>query len=235
MRNFFIFDGQDSRDYGVYISGSGTYNAPEREYEAFPVPGRVGDLLGQEKRLANIELIYPAFIYAHFKENLAALRSMLLSRTGYKRLEDTYHPEEYRRAYYRGGMEVAARAQNDAGEFDLLFVCDPRRFLKAGEVVREFTAAGTLINPTTFASKPLIRVYGSGVLTVGGDTITIASGYTYVDINSEVMDCYYGTTNANNKVTFSIGNFPELKPGHTGISFTGNITKVEVTPYWWRT
>ena len=234
MRNFLIFDGQESRDYGVYISGSGTYNAPEREYDPLPVPGRVGDILGQEKRLANMELIYPAFIYANFKQNLAAFRSMLLSRTGYRRLSDTYHPEEYRRAYYRGGAEVSARATNSAGEFEVAFSCDPRRFLTAGEVTREFTTAGKLNNPTPFASKPLIRVYGTGTLTIGGDVITVTGSYPYIDINSEEMDCYYGSLNANSLVSFSSRKFPELQEGPTGVSFSGSITKVEITPYWWR-
>ena len=31
-RGFLTFGGVDSRDYGVYISGTGVYNAPAREY-----------------------------------------------------------------------------------------------------------------------------------------------------------------------------------------------------------
>lgn len=234
MRNHLIFDGKDSRDYGVYISGSGTFNAPGREYEAIAVPGRNGDLLMHNKRLSNISITYPAFIYANFRQNMAAFKSMLLSRTGYKRLEDTYHPEEFRRAYYRGDMIANVRSRNDAAEFDLVFDCDPRRFLKSGEAKRTFTAAGTIANPTEFDAKPLIRVYGYGTLTVGADTITIAQAYSYVDIDSEVMDCYYGATNANGIVTFSTNDFPVLKPGHTSISFTGHISSVEITPRWWR-
>jgi phage-related protein len=45
MRNYFVFDYNDSRDFGVYISGQGTFNAPGREYENIAVPGRDGDLL----------------------------------------------------------------------------------------------------------------------------------------------------------------------------------------------
>lgn len=234
MRNYLIFDGKDCRDYGVYISGSGTYNAPGREYEQIPVPGRDGDLIGLNPRLSNIELTYPAFIYTNFRANLAAFRSMLLSRVGYKRLEDTYHPEEFRRAFYRGGAEVEARSLNDAGQFDITFTCDPRRFLKAGEASREFTSAGTINNPTDFDSKPLIRVYGNGTLSIGSDTIDVAAGFPYIDIDSEAADCYYGTSNANALVTLRSGDFPLLSSGPTGIGFSGSITAVRIVPKWWR-
>ena len=234
MRNYLIFDGKDCRDYGVYISGSGTYNAPGREYEQIPVPGRDGDLIGLNPRLSNIELTYPAFIYTNFRANLAAFRSMLLSRIGYKRLEDTYHPEEFRRAFYRGGAEVEARSLNDAGQFDLTFTCDPRRFLKAGEASREFTSAGTINNPTDFDSKPLIRVYGNGTLSIGSDVIDVAAGFPYIDIDSEAEDCYHGTDNANALVRMRSGDFPHLKPGPTGIGFSGSITAVRIVPKWWR-
>ena len=235
MRNYFVFDYNDSRDFGVYISGQGTFNAPGREYENIAVPGRDGDLLAPNTRLSNIQLTYPAFIYANFAENMASLKSMLLSRIGYKRLEDTYHPDEFRLAFYRGDLNPTVRSRNDAAEFDLTFECDPRRFLKVGENKWEITSSGTMYNPTGFAAKPLIRVYGSGTLGVGSDTITIASNsYPYIDIDSEVSDCYYGVNNANSLVTFSANDFPVFSEDSTNISASGSITKVEITPRWWR-
>ena len=44
MINWFIFDGKNSRDYGIYISGSGTFNAPEMDITTVEIPGRNGDL-----------------------------------------------------------------------------------------------------------------------------------------------------------------------------------------------
>lgn len=134
MRNYFIFGEYDSRDFGVYISGEGTYDAPARVYNAISVPGRNGDLLIDEGKYENIALKYPAFIAGdNFRENLAAFRSAMLSVKGYARLVDTYHPDEYRRAYFGDEITVKARKQNDAGQFDIIFTCDPRRFLISGE------------------------------------------------------------------------------------------------------
>ena len=90
-----------------------------------------------------------------------------------------------------------------------------------------------LYNPTLYESKPTIRVYGNGTVTINGNTITIASGQSYIDIDSEAQDCYTGNTNKNDKVSFSEHKFPTLKPGVNSISYTGSVTSVEITPRWW--
>ena len=233
MRNYFTFNSNDSRNYGVYISGSGVYNAPEHVYDAIKIPGRNGDLLIDRHKFENIKVTYPAFICDDFKNKLASLRSMLLSQNGYQKLVDSYHTDEYRMAYFAGGINVKPREQNDAGEFDLTFICKPQRFLNSGDTATTITSStGTISNPTLFDSKPLIRVTGYGTLTIGSDVITIANTYAYVDIDSELQDCYHGSDNANAQVTFQSNNFPVLKPGTNNIAISGNITSVKITPRW---
>ena len=132
------------------------------------------------------------------------------------------------------GLDVDVAPGGAGGSFNLTFRRDPRRFLTSGETVQSFTASGTVTNPTLFYSKPLIRVYGYGTVIIGSDSITIAStGYSYTDIDSEIMDCFYGTTNVNNKVTFQSNDFPTLRPGNTGVSFSGNVTRVQNIPRWY--
>lgn len=234
MRNYFTFGGYDSRDFGVYISGSGTYNSPKRDYNTYKVPGRNGDLIGKSDRLENVKVTYPAFSYASFDQNIADLRSALLSTDGYARLWDSYHQDEYRMAYYAGPLTVKARKRLDAGEYDLSFDCKPQRFLISGETAQTFSTAGTITNPTLFDSRPLIRVTGYGTLMIGSDVITIAQAFAYVDIDSEIQDCYHETDNANGKVTLQQNDFPVLSPGVNNIAFSGNITSVAITPRWYR-
>lgn len=234
MRNFFRYGGMDSRDYGVYISGQGTYDAPVKDVEFVQVPGRSGDLTISNNRFENIELTYPAFIYADFKTAISRFKEALLSVDGYQELEDSYAPDEYRRAIYTGDMKVDATNRNDAGEFDVTFNCDPRRFLRIGKLPVTMRSGGYIENPTKFDAKPLIRVTGYGTVVIGHVTITIASGFSYIDIDSEMLDCYSGTSNANSKVSFSDNDFPVLPPGKTGVTYSGNVSSVVITPNWWR-
>lgn len=233
MRNFFVFDGADSRDFGVYISGQGTFNSPARVYTSQPIPGRNGEIVVSANRLENVELTYPAYVYTDFRRNLRKLRSFLLSRVGYCRLEDTYQPGEYRMALYRDALDVDATARNDAGQFDVTFYCKPQRFLLSGEKAQVFTAAGSIYNPTMFAARPLIRVYGTGEVGIGNGTITITAADGYTDLDCDVMEAYKGTVNKNQYVQLSSLDFPVLPPGETGITLGAGITRVEIIPRWW--
>ena len=233
MRNYFILDGVDSRDFGVYISGQGTFRAAGRDYNIIPVPGRNGDLVGPERRFENGKLVYPAFIYSNFSTNIKNFRNFLLSLFGYHDLIDSYHPDEIRKVLFEGPFDPNVTTKNDAGSFNIEFNCKPQRFLLSGNVVITLNASGSVTNPTRFDSKPLLRVYGTGVLGIGSQSVTITQADEYTDLDCEMMDAYKGAVSKNAFVRLSDYNFPVLKPGRTNFSLGSGITQVEITPRWW--
>lgn len=105
-------------------------------------------------------------------------------------------------------------------------------YADSGDVSVTLQLPSTLINPTRFTAQPLIRVYGQGRVDVGSVAITVTGSYPYVDIDAEMGDCYYHGANANSVVSFS-GGYPKLVPGTNYIIYSG-VTKVEITPRWWR-
>ena len=232
----FKFDNKSSGDFGLFINGRGVFDSPEPDLEYVSVPGRSGDLIYDNKRFHNIDVTYPScFMIAGFRSNFKALQEFMLKHKGYYRLEDDYLPNHFR-------MASIARAINledinwvyDSGSFDLTFNCKPQLFLKSGENETEYTDTGSasvISNPTSFASKPLLKVYGSGTLTVNDCVIVVAAhNYAYTIIDCELMDCYYQGYNLNQYVTIDI--FPEFNPGNNTLDIDG-ITKVGVTPRWW--
>lgn len=171
------FDGEDSLDYGVHITGESVYNAPERDVEMIQVPGRNGEYALDHGRFNNIEVSYPAGMgemsQEEFASKLSAFRNALASKKGYYRLEDDYHLDEYRMGIYKSGLEVSPVQYGRAGEFDLVFNCKPQRFLKSGEQRTELTESGAINNPTPFDSQPLLELTGYGTLEVNGSTIEL--------------------------------------------------------------
>lgn len=131
-----VFDGESSRDYGIYITGQAVYNAPERDVEMINIPGRNGSFALDKGRFQNIEVTYPAGIFADneadFAQGISDFRNFLCSRNGYVRLTDDYNPDEYRMAVYKSGLDVSP-AQLKAGEFQIVFDCKPQRYLTSGE------------------------------------------------------------------------------------------------------
>lgn len=234
MRNYLTIDGADSRDYGVFISGQGTFGSPAKAYNMLTVPGRDGDLIGPERRLQNIEVTYPAFIYSNFETNLKNFRNFLLSRDGYVKISDTYHSGEYRMGVYRGPFTPDVLKTNNAGQFNIVFNCKPQRFLDSGDTA----VSGDITNPTQFDSRPLIIIPAknasySGSIEIGSDTITLtdmpASTIAYIDC--EMMDCYgENGENLNSCVTLSGYDFPVLHPGANGVD--SDITGVTIKGRW---
>lgn len=176
MFKSFEFDGTDSRNFGVYITGSGVYNAPEREVEMISIPNRNGAFALDKGRFENIEITYPAGIYADteadFAEAISDLRNFLCSKRGYCRLTDEYNPNEYRMAIYKSGLEVTPTACK-AGEFEITFECMPQRFLTSGETKTTLTSPATVTNPTLFDAKPMIEATGYGSIDVNGYPLSV--------------------------------------------------------------
>ena len=240
--NHFIFGNTNSKNYNVYISSGAAYNAPARVYDMVEVPGRNGSVALDGGRFENIEVTYPAFTFGkdqdEFARNVRTIRNVLQGYKGYTKLWDTYNPDEYRMAIFKEGLETEGESYNRAGKFDLVFDAKPQRFLTSGDESIDWTSSGTLENPTPFEALPNLLVYGSGQLTIEGNTITVGSSQSrIVTIDSEVMECYEivgsGLVPLNSAVSFSTGEFPVLQPGLNHITLGSGITQVKIVPHWW--
>ena len=97
--NSLTFDGENSLDYGIYISGEGVYDAPSRAVEMVTIPGRNGTLAIDQGRVEKIDVKYAAGAFGstqtEYADKMRAFRNMLASRYNYVRLEDDYHPDEF--------------------------------------------------------------------------------------------------------------------------------------------
>ena len=179
MRHSIIFGGIDSADFGIYIGGEGTFNAPERDVEMISIPGRDGAFALDKGRFENIEVKYTVINQepdlATFSANLEGFRNALCSQRGYQRLEDTFHPDEYRMAVFADKFEVKPIEYNTAAEFDIVFDCKPQRYLMSGESPIEVDDGDVILNPTLFEAHPLLEVEGHGTVVLNGSRINIAN------------------------------------------------------------
>lgn len=232
--NYLTYAGRNTFDFGIYVSGESIFSAPERNVSSQEVAGRNGSLLFDLGNFKNISVKYPSFIKEDMPSRIRDFLNFAGSQKGYQRLEDTYYPQYYRMARFISNPSIESIGyMNRSGKFTLEFDCKPQRFIKSGEIAIEYTSDGVIYNRTEFDSKPLLRIYGTGAGTVGiGDeTITISAINEYVDIDCEIMDAYKGATNCNGNVSFT--DDITLSSGENGITLTGDITSVEVTPRWW--
>ena len=211
MGNHFVFGNVNSADYGVWISGSGTFNKPARRVERFTIPGRNGDLTIDEGRYENVTVTYDAFISRGFEGRFHDFMAAMMSQTGYQRLQDDYDGEHYRMAMFANELEPTVGTLNRWGKFTLEFNCMPQRFLVSGD---EWVQIGvtsayyglTIYNPTQYIALPVIRTTGYGMfgltcfdapVSVGLTwTTTISQPTTgslppFIDIDSDMEECYW--------------------------------------------
>lgn len=170
--NGLTFDGINSLDYGVYITGEAVYNTPERDVESIEIPGRSGDYLQDNGRWKNVEVTYKAGVFGDDQSEFAAkirnFRNALASRIGYKRITDTYNPNEYRLGAFVKPVEVEPKSMNRTGEFDIIFNCKPQRWLTSGEDEVTVETGDVVTNPTLYEASPLLMVEGYGDISMNG-------------------------------------------------------------------
>ena len=254
-RRAFYFDGESSLDYGLYISGNQTFNAPKKKLTKVSVPGRNGDLVFFDGSYENYDYKYDSFLVSNLNYRIREFNEWLMSKNGYFRLEDDYHPEIYRMAMFKGPIDFDVILL-EAGTTTLTFDCKPQKFLKIGEDAINCGAEGqiTIIdNPTKFYATPIIKVAGTGTVsfsiehidynpaiyqtTIYGMTMDESKGRTVVE--SEIEQAYYEKTGeyVNNRLELTNNRFPRLAPGLNRVSCHGtsngaSVSSLEITPRW---
>ena len=233
---YFTYAGRSSRTFGILVDRvEGIWDSPERDFEDIEIPGRNGDLTIDNGRWRNVPGSYYCGIGVDFKQNFETFRAFFASCVSYARLEDSWHPDEYRLAKPAGALSPEMVKNGLLGEFAVPFSVMPQRFLKSGETAQNITSTSTLTNPTLFEALPLLRVYGTGTFSIGGVQMKITSANSYTDIDCDARECYKDTyaTNCNDKVELTSGKFPTLPAGISQITLGSGITRISITPRWW--
>lgn len=213
VANTFTFGGISSSTYNVVVEGSGDYSAPSRAVEVIEIPGRNGAFHLDKGYYENITIEYNCLLkdttQANFETAVASFRNAIVSKVGYQRLTDTYHPNEYRMAAYVGGFDETPTFHGKGAIFKVKFDCKPQRFLTSGETSSSVANNGTLSNPTLFPSRPLLEVKGKGTIHMGDDDIYLnpeERGWGIVGSASR--------NPANDTITYTINNGSYLNSGN---------------------
>lgn len=238
---YFTYNGRSSADFGLHIEKKDVFSAPEYDAEFISIPGRSGDIINPNRRFSNIKVTYTVFLA---RKNAAALASVLRDIKGwlysepdrYHEITDSYDAEYFRYGVISGNLDIEEQL-NKVGSFTVTFNCKPYKYSFAGQqMVSVDSTSISVTNPTAFESRPYIKLYGSEAVTLnissGSSTTswTISAINEYIEIDSELMNCYKGIVLKNDTVMGD--GFPMLKPGTNTISCVGAVTRIEAIPRW---
>lgn len=235
---YFYFDGEDSRNYGIYLSSAIKIGGAQPRMEKISIPGRNGDLLRYDGGFSNVSFAAECFVHdSHAADAIAAIAQWTAGIQGYRKLQFPWE-DGYRMAYIARSPDMECLSKN-VRTFTLDFSCAPQVWTYAGQQTVQVANGGTLHNDWMEA-KPLITVYGpggdsaaTGTLTIG-DISMVVKVRDFITLDCETQNAYRGLANANDLIAAS--KFPVLSHGKNTVSWTmssGNFTGVKIVPRWW--
>lgn len=125
-----------------------------------------------------------------------------------------------------GQMEVKFKRK---GEFTINFTCRGWQYSLDGDEFIEIENNTMFYNEYDLA-KPLLYLEGNGEITItinNNKFKVMVKDYLYID--SELEIAYREKTDCLN---IDEGDYPVLEYGENNISFSGNLSKVEIKPRW---
>lgn len=186
--HYFTFGDVNTANHNVWVSGTETFDSPERDVEYISIDGRNGDLIQDNGRFHNIEITYPCFIARTFLNNFDDFRSAMHLQRGYQKLWDSYHPLEYREACLSAPINPKTAVLNRSGTFDITFNCKPQRFLIDGsEYVTYYPVSYGGFDSSGADSTDEYCYRIEYIEVTEGDSFTVSAEYASTSIHSVVL------------------------------------------------
>lgn len=236
MLSFTFANKNSSADFGILIEKRPDINSPKRHISYIEVPGRDSSLRYDEGTYEDVTIAVDCTIKgANLMERLDIIKAWLYS-AGESDLVFSFQPDKKYRAQVVNSIDFK-QAFKICSRFVILFSCRPFKYWVNNIIITVNTGAGTtIVNQGSIASKPIIKVYcsGSGKFKINSAEVTLSNiTVPYLTLDSELEEAYYMVNgemkNANNLMS---GEFPVLSAGNNTVTFSGGVTKLEITPNW---
>ena len=228
MNDWFEWNGVRCTQYGIHVLEQPPVTIPSERVAFTDVPGRSGSLTQLEGDDVYDDMVLTATCLIDDPSRIPEIVAWLRGSgtvTFANRQGGFYHA----RVVNQLPFEKILRG-NPHRSFAINFRCKPFWYLSDVKPITLTTSGSFITNPGCVASEPVITVYGSGEITLMvGMTITGLEITDKITLDTPLMEAYVGTTSMNNCMT---GDFPLLLPGKNAVSWSGNVSKVEIQPNW---
>lgn len=224
MEPYFIFKNISSLDMGMLVNELPPITKPARDINKVGIPGRDGflteDLDTYQGTVKPAECTLLDF---------TMLDQVISWLDGSGEVIFSNQPDRKYQASIINQIPFTRFARKWR-KFVVIFDCQPFARMIDNNIIT-LTAPSAIYGAGTRESRPIIKVYGTGAisLTINSKTIQLTNIVEHVTIDSELTDCYKNTVLMNNNMN---GDFPTLQVGTNTISWTGTVTKIEITPNW---
>lgn len=232
------FKDKNNEDFNLVVIDVGRRQRAEEQIDTYEIPYRNNDLIihsgkykpyTREMEFALLDHDNNYFEYNHYPyyQLIQAEINEWLSGTGKLMIIPNVN-SGYFKASVISGLKYE-KLSTDLDSFKVSFKVDPFYYIGSGDNIIENPT--TLYNQFTTYSEPLIKIYGNGNITlnINSQFIQFTGIEESITIDSDLKVCYRDALNQGLKM---VGEFPVLEVGKNEFAWTGNVSKIEVTPRW---
>lgn len=229
--SYIFYNNSSSENLDLITENTPTIPACNIIYETIPIDG--GENLTKIKGFTDIDISFDFLYKADEDEYLmkkATIDNWLLSSTSQYLLYSIDETKKYKVKKVK--ISETKTTSKIVRRFTATFTCNGLKYMSSGLNIQPITSSGTILNNFgTYEAKPLLKIYGSGNISVfiGDKSFTINNVSSYVSVDSEIKECYKDNTNKGKDM---VGEWPVFPIGSINITWSGNITKVEIIPRW---
>ena len=238
-RGSFIFDGVNSEDVKTLIQSRPLIEAPPRKVEWVSTYGVDGNMPFDEGAYDNTTLELTMLIDGDdLIGDRQKLYNLIDTRGTYKDFIPYFDPDKVYRVMLTD--KVQFENKHYYGQKQALvakFTVKPYKYLVDNDPITITGTSGTVNNPTNYTAQPLIKVTGTGNVTISVNDVdfSIINMSGTITLDSERYSAYKeDTTGVLTSMNSHIGTreYPIFKPGVNEITITGNVTQLYIEPKW---
>lgn len=230
MRSYIFYNNQNSNDLDLIIEKTPEIPSSKIKYETIEIDG--GETLTKIKGFEDITLKFEFAYFADPEEYLmkkSLIDTWLLNSIGQYLVYSLDNFTAYK--VKQVSIDNTKTTSRIMRHFGVTFTCQGLKYMSNGLKPIELNSGDTINNFGSYEAKPLLKIYGSGNITVSisGKIFTINNVSSYVSVDSEIKECYKDNVNKGKDM---IGDWPVLPIGSNTISWTGTVSKFEIIPRW---
>lgn len=239
IKDFFVYKGRSSEEFGLIINNELSFTAPERDVTLHEVPGVDGDLVVDNGRLKGFDKKFTVSLIVPEGKTLDGaakeISEWLRSDVSWDKLYFTGYEGYYYEAICYETFDIQDVLKT-FGKAVITFRCKPYKYKDGGQTSFFISNGQTIVNTEKRIAKPIIKIVGDGDITVknnGQDWLILKSVDGYITIDSLRMSVYKDNVSQFSKMNASLNPlFPLLGVGDNEITWTGTVITFEITPRW---
>lgn len=235
----FILNNKTSESYGVFIQDRPALATPVRKVEFRSSFGQSGDNPYDEEAYSNTSMQLIMYVTGTEARTASDNRSLVydwFDSGSYLDLIPYFDPDKiYKVMATTPPIFINKYFHGEGQAFTVDLTVRPYKY-QNNVPLKTMTAGGTILNTGSQLALPVIKIFGTGdvTLTINGIPFVIKNIVGHIILDTGLMLAYKEVTglvtSENSKIYTR--NYPFFRKGSNTISWTGTVTKVEIEPRW---